>query len=155
MSPFRSYGRRTALALMIALAATAPTMAQDTPAETGEANAAPSLSIELNRAVPTDNGCRLGFVTTNRLGADLSKAAFEIVLFNPQGLIERLLVLDFGAMPDGRTKVREFNLSGSSCDSIERVLVNDVSACEGDGVSREACASALKASSRADIEFGL
>ena len=58
-------------------------------------------------------------------------------------------------MPDGRTKVREFNLSGSSCDSIERVLVNDVSACEGDGVSREACASALKASSRADIEFGL
>ena len=56
MSPFRSYGRRTALALMIALAATAPTMAQDTPAETGEANAAPSLTIELNRAVPTDNG---------------------------------------------------------------------------------------------------
>ncbi|MCK5932305.1 MAG: hypothetical protein KAG89_09085 [Fulvimarina manganoxydans] len=155
MFSLRSHGRGPTLAFMVALAATAPTMAQDTSAETSASTASPSLSLELNRAIATDNGCRLGFVTTNKMGADLSKAAFEIVLFNPKGLIERLLVLDFGAMPDGRTKVREFNLSGSPCDSIDRVLVNGVSACEGDGVSKEACALAIQASSRADIEFGL
>ncbi|MER0236632.1 hypothetical protein [Fulvimarina sp. MAC8] len=144
-----------AFASLAALIISGPSLAQEKAADAASAAEKQAFSIELNRAVPTDNGCRLGFVTTNKLGTDLSKAAFEIVLFNPEGLIERLLVLDFGTMPEGRTKVREFNLSGSSCDKIDRVLVNDVSACEGEGVTNETCASALSASSRGEITFGL
>ncbi|MEN3794272.1 hypothetical protein [Fulvimarina sp. MAC3] len=132
-----------------------PATAQDQSSDSKASGAEQSFSIELNRATPTEGGCRLGFVTRNGLGSDLTRAAFEIVLFNPEGLIERLLVLDFGAMPEGRTKVREFNLSGAACDRIDRVLVNDVSACEGEGVAEEACASALTASSKNDITFGL
>lgn len=132
-----------------------PAIAQGTSSAPATPKAGHGFSIELNRATPTDSGCRLGFVTKNDLGSDLTKAAFEIVLFNPDGLIERLLVLDFGAMPQGRTKVREFNLSGSSCETIDRVLVNDVSACEGEGLAEGACAGGLTASSKNDIAFGL
>ncbi|EAU41978.1 hypothetical protein FP2506_16134 [Fulvimarina pelagi HTCC2506] len=144
-----------ALTMFASLVLSGPSAAQDRNDEPAPRAGGPAFSIELNRAVPTDDGCRLGFVTTNKLGSDLSKAAFEIVLFNPEGLIERLLVLDFGVMAEGRTKVREFNLSGSSCETIDRVLVNDVSACEGEGVTNEVCASALTASSRGDISLGL
>ncbi len=45
------------------------------------------LSLELNGAQPSDKGCRLTFVVANNLGADLSKAAFEIALFNDAGVV--------------------------------------------------------------------
>ncbi|MDY8109836.1 hypothetical protein U0C82_11870 [Fulvimarina sp. 2208YS6-2-32] len=138
----------------MALTLAGPVAAQETTSPPREP-AKSVLSIELNRVVANEAGCRLGFVTQNRIGSDLSKTAFEIVLFNPEGLIERMLVLDFGAMPEGRTKVREFNLPNAPCDSIARILVNDVSACEGEGVAEGACASALSASSRTDVAFGL
>ncbi|TIU28773.1 MAG: hypothetical protein E5W38_22975, partial [Mesorhizobium sp.] len=65
----------------------APTWAQSA--------SAPALSLELNAAQPSDKGCRLTFVVNNTLGADLSKAAFEIALFNEAGVVDRLTVLDF------------------------------------------------------------
>lgn len=43
---------------------------------------APVLTLELNAAQPSDKGCRLTFLVSNNLGADLTKAAFEIALFN-------------------------------------------------------------------------
>ncbi|RFC63329.1 hypothetical protein DYI37_09755 [Fulvimarina endophytica] len=154
------FARRSIAALASAAILAVPAAAFAQGSETAQgAKDAGSLSLELNRAVDTDQGCRLGFVTTNKTGVDLAKAAFEVVLFKPGGLIDRLLVLDFGAMDEGRTKVREFNLSGADCKAIDRVLVNDVAACEGadggEAVDKNRCMSALAASSKADIAFGL
>lgn len=72
---------------------------------------APALNLELNGAQPSDKGCRLTFVVTNNLGADLSKAAFEIALFNEVGVVDRLTVLDFKELPAGKTKVTRFDLA--------------------------------------------
>ena len=79
-----------------------PVWAQSTPA--------PQLSLELNAAQSSDKGCRLTFVVNNGLGADLSKAAFEIALFNEAGAVNRLSVLDFKDLPAGKTKVTRFDL---------------------------------------------
>ncbi|MEF2070129.1 hypothetical protein [Consotaella aegiceratis] len=123
--------------------------AQDAPASK------PSLSLELNAVRPSQTGCRLGFVVHNGLPGALERAAFEVVLFNKDGLIDRLLVLDFGALAQDKTKVREFDLKDTDCGTLSRVLLNDVAACEGADEADGGCMAALQVSSRAQVGFGL
>ncbi|CAM5370453.1 hypothetical protein ATER59S_01565 [Aquamicrobium terrae] len=114
-----------------------------------------ALSLELNGAQPSDKGCRLTFVVKNDLGADLSKAAFEIALFNEAGVVDRLTVLDFKDLPAGKTKVVRFDLAGTDCGKISRVLVNSATECAGTGVEPAACMGKLKTDSKAGISFGV
>lgn len=115
---------------------------------------APSLRLEFNGLEPSTAGCRLTFVVENGLGAALDRAAFEIVLFNRDGLVDRLTVLDFKDLPDGKTKVRQFDLPNADCAGIGRVLVNDAVACQGEGVEPFACIRNLNAETKSDISFG-
>ncbi|MGX9145037.1 hypothetical protein [Mesorhizobium sp. 128a] len=124
----------------------APAWAQSAPA--------PQLSLELNAAQPSDKGCRLTFVVNNALGADLSKAAFEIALFNDAGLVDRLSVLDFKDLPVGKTKVTRFDLAGTDCTKLSRVLINSATECTGAGVEPGACMRGLK-TAKTGIAFGV
>lgn len=120
-----------------------------------DAPASPALVLELNAAQPSDKGCRFTFVVTNNLGAELSKAAFEIALFNDAGVVDRLTVLDFKELPAGKTKVTRFDLSGTDCAKVSRVLINQATDCSGTGISPSACLNALRTVSRSGIEFGI
>ncbi|TPI27713.1 hypothetical protein FJ414_28370 [Mesorhizobium sp. B3-1-6] len=124
-----------------------PAWAQSAPA--------PALNLELNAARPSDKGCRLTFVVNNALGADLSKAAFEIALFNEAGIVDRLTVLDFKDLPAGKTKVTRFDLAGADCGKLSRVLINSATECAGTGVEPAACMRGLKTSTRIAIAFGV
>ena len=119
------------------------------------APAAPALVLELNGAQPSDKGCRLTFVVTNNLGAELTKAAFEIALFNEAGVVDRLTVLDFNELPAGKTKVARFDLAGTDCARISRVLVNHATECTGSGVDPKACLGQLKPETKSTIVFGV
>ncbi|MEQ1944278.1 hypothetical protein ABMA32_17830 [Mesorhizobium sp. VNQ89] len=132
-------------------AAASPVLAQDqfSPADT------PALVLELNGAQPSDKGCRLTFVVTNNLGSELTKAAFEIALFNNTGVVDRLTVLDFNELPAGKTKVARFDLSGTDCTKISRVLINHATECTGAGIEPKACLSKLKPETKSAIVFGV
>jgi len=125
------------------------------PAWAQQSAPAPALSLELNAAQPSDKGCRLTFVVNNNLGADLSKAAFEIALFNEAGVVDRLTVLDFKDLPAGKTKVTRFDLAGSDCAKISRVLINSATECAGTGIEPNACMRKLKTDSKTGIAFGV
>ncbi len=114
-----------------------------------------TLILELNGAQPSDKGCRLTFVVTNNLGAALTKAVFEIALLNEAGVVDRLTVLDFRELPAGKTKVTRFDLAGTDCAKVSRVLVNDATECVGEGVEPTACLRNLKTESKAGIPFGV
>src|SRR5690606_485053 len=101
-----------------------------------------------------DKGCRLTFVVNNSLGSSLSKAAFEIALFNEDGVVDRLTVLDFKDLPEGKTKVTRFDLSGLDCAKVSRVLVNSATECTGEGVEPSAGLGQLTAQTTAAIAFG-
>ncbi|MER8422360.1 hypothetical protein [Mesorhizobium sp. M1403] len=116
---------------------------------------APALILELNGAQPSDKGCRLTFVVTNNLGAGLSKAAFEIALFNEAGVVDRLTVLDFKELPAGKTKVTRFDLAGTDCGKVSRVLINSATECAGAGAEPNACMRGLKTQTRTGIAFGV
>lgn len=125
------------------------------PASAQDATPAPSLQLELNAAQPSDKGCRLTFVVTNGLGADLARAAFELALFNDTGVVDRLTVLDFRDMPAGKTKVSRFDLAGADCAKLTRVLVNDATECVGQGIEPAACMRTLKTTTKSTIAFGV
>jgi len=129
------------------IAAASPVSAQEA--------ASPALLLELNATQPSDKGCRLTFVVTNNLGAELTKAAFEIALFNDAGVVDRLTVLDFNELPAGKTKVARFDLAGADCGKISRVLVNHATECSGTGIDPKACLSQLKPTTKSNILFGV
>jgi hypothetical protein len=110
--------------------------------------AAPRLAVELNRIDQIEGACRLTFMVENAMGADLDALALETVLFDADGLVERLTLFEFGALPSGVPRVRQFDVPGLACDGLARVLINGVAECPG-GLP---CAAALAPSSRTDVE---
>jgi hypothetical protein len=121
-------------------------------AQAQEADAA-SLTIELNALQPSDGGCRLSFVATNGLETDIGKAAYEMVLFDAAGLVERMTMLDLKDLPAGKTRVRQFELVGADCGKISRVLVNDAKTCEGPRLEPAGCIRNLKTTSKTEVPF--
>ncbi|QIA23157.1 hypothetical protein [Mesorhizobium sp. AA22] len=125
------------------------------PAWAQESAPVPALTLELNGAQASEKGCRLTFVVNNTLGADLSKAAFEIALFNEAGVVDRLTVLDFKDLPAGKTKVTRFDLAGADCAKVSRVLINSATECAGTGIEPGACIRGLKTETKTGIAFGV
>jgi hypothetical protein len=111
-----------------------------------------TLALELNAAAPAEAGCSLTFVADNTLPVDLDALVLETVLFDKNDQVSLITMLDFGTLPTGRSRVRQFALPNSQCDTIKMVLFNGVQTCEGTEVSPNACEAALTVSSRVDIE---
>lgn len=112
------------------------------------------LSLELNNMQSTDSGCRISFVAVNSMPSELQETSFEIVIFNAQSIVEDMLVLEFGRLPAGKTKVVQFDLAEKSCDGISRLLINDVAACTGADLSPQVCLDALSTSTKSQVIFG-
>lgn len=144
-------GRRLpAWPAILALALSGPALAQG--------DAQKPLSLELNAAETTAEGaCQLTIVVTNHLPTGLSRAAWQVAIFDASGTVKGLPVLDFGALPPYKTKVARFAIPGGGCDKVGRIVLNDVAHCAGDDGSdqREACLTGLDAQNRSEIEFGL
>lgn len=130
--------RATVFALMIAASLTGtPLWAQ-----------APALHLELNAVEDQQGGCRVTFVATNRLEADIAALVVEAVIFTPDGLVDRLALLDFQTLPQTRPRVRQFDLPALTCDGIGQVLINAVGTCTATGIDPAACGAAMAVSSR-------
>jgi hypothetical protein len=123
-------------------------MAQDTPA----------FQLELNAAADTTAGsCRLTYVASNQSDIALDRTAYEVAVFDSSGSVTRLLVLEFGALIEGKTKILQFDLTDTACASISRIVVNNVTACTqtSDKAEIDFCLTGLVASSRTAIQFGI
>lgn len=133
-----------ALAAVAAVGLASPGLAQEA-----------SFGLELNSLKPADTGCRLTYVAKNATGADLDAISFEVAVFDGEGTVSRLLILEFGALSDGRTKVVQFDLAGQSCDDISRLLINGAPECTAAAGEAPDCLGALAPSSRTGVDFGL
>lgn len=142
------FARYAALAAGLVIGTATPGVAQD----------AVEFSLELNTAADTTDGsCRLTFVASNRLGTGMSNIAYEVAVFDANGIVSRILVLELGALSEGKTKVLQFDLAGQPCTNTSRMIVNAVAACtlEDGTVSPDLCLSGLTAGSRGLIQFGI
>ena len=138
--------QRTLFHLVALCALSLPAQAQDAPSQ---------LKLELNALQPAGAGCRVTFLATNQLGAPLNRASVEMALFDTSGAIDRIVTLDFKSLAEGKTKVLQFELAKLDCAGLSRVLINDVTACEGEGLAPDACLAGLVPTARPDVEFGV
>ena len=126
-------------AALVALLCATPAMAES-----------PRLMLELNGADPVDGGCRISLLVENATGADIAALGIEAVLFDRAGKVARLLTLDLQEAPQGRPRLRQFDLPGQDCAALGRLLVNALPTCTGPGLDPAACLRALAPRSRVD-----
>ncbi|MCV0395833.1 MAG: hypothetical protein K5872_06200 [Rhizobiaceae bacterium] len=145
-----SFARQlTSAACSAALAigmASAPAFAQDTPK---------SLSLELNNARDANGGCRITYIAKNDGDQQYDTVSYQIVVFDNEDKVAQFLILEFGRLAAGKTKVVEFDFANRECGGISRILVNDVSECTVNGSEASDCLDRLATSSRTGIEFGV
>ena len=110
------------------------------------------VSIELNALEQVETACRISFLVQNGLAHNIDQAVYEAVLFDRDGRVDRLTLLDFGALPSARPRVRQFLVSGLDCASLGRLLVNGVETCAGPDLPANACETGLDLRSRTDVE---
>jgi len=122
------------------------------PALAEESDIGAALSVELNAAKPSEDGCTLSFVVINGHAARIDRLVFETVLFDAGGQVDRLTLFDFGALPPARPRVRQFSVPGIACDALSRILINGAATCEAPGLDASACEAGLIVQSRTDIE---
>lgn len=140
-------GCLTAASLSVAVVGT-PLMAQD---------AEPTFALDLNTAADTEQGgCRLTYVASNNTGQALSAVSYQVGVFDGQGIVTDLLVLEFGELIEGKTKIVQFDLGGRACADISRITVNEVAQCAlADGSAGDFCMTSLETGSRGAIQFGI
>lgn len=87
------------------------------------------MVIELNRLVPSENGCAATFVIENPGEAEIETYLIEAVIFDSENRVDRLTLFDFGSLPAEMRRVREFMIPSLECDRIGAILINGVSEC--------------------------
>jgi hypothetical protein len=113
------------------------------------------MFLELNNMKTEGEVCRVSFVATNNLETSLEAISFEVVVFDQNSLVDRILVMEFGRLPIGKTRVVQFDLESASCDRFSRILINDVVRCEAGSLEPMDCVEALRTSSRQPVALGL
>lgn len=137
--------RMAALALMASLAFATDAVAQDK--KPGEV-----VSIELNVVKSSEGACTLTFLVTNGHASQIGKVVYETVLFDSAGQVDRLTLFDFGTLPPGRPRVRQFSVPGIACDGLSQVLINGAHTCEAPDLADTACEAGLILKTRTGIE---
>lgn len=118
-----------------------------------EETTASDLQLELNTVEDINGACRLTFVAHNQTGRDIEQAVFETVIFDASGSVMILSLFDFRDLPDGKPRVRQFDVPGTSCAALGQALVNGANTCLVSGEESDMCGSALSVHSRIEMEL--
>ncbi|ARQ59563.1 UNVERIFIED_ORG: hypothetical protein GGE64_002223 [Rhizobium etli] len=116
-----------------------------------ETASAASLNVELNALAPSQKGCMMTFVALNQLPAAINKVSFELAFFNDKNAVDRITVLDFRDLPQGKKRVRQFDMPNVKCESVTRILINDTPVC--DGPAAGGCMKDLVTRSQISVPF--
>ncbi|MEP3047987.1 MAG: hypothetical protein ABJL55_19615 [Roseibium sp.] len=137
--------KRSLIASMVAVGCLAANPAFSQPKEV--------ISIQLNTAETAGEACRLTFVIQNKLASPVEALGLDLVMFNKSEGVSSYAAVDFGAMPSGKTVVRQYDVGQGSCGDISRVLLNEVRACQVNSASVPDCLTKLEITSRSEIDF--
>ena len=139
--------RRSLAFLLAATLATAagPAFAQSSSAGT--------FSLELNRLDAVADDCRVTLVEKNGTQSAFTALKLDLVVFDAAGIVTKRVGVDAGPLKAGRTVVKTFDLKGLACNGVGRLLINDVLACEAEGIAADACLDLVEPRSRVAAPF--
>ncbi|WP_339692270.1 hypothetical protein [Celeribacter baekdonensis] len=102
--------------------------------------------VELNTATAAQDACRLTFTVTAPAG--LSALETQTVLFDQAGGVRAFTLFDFGTVPEGGLRVRQFDIPQTRCDDVGMILFNSVETCTT--FAGNACGGDISFTSRSD-----
>jgi hypothetical protein len=114
-------------------------------------SAEPSLGIELNKVETTEQGCRSIFLFSNETGHELNRFRVDLILFDPEGVYAKQLLLDMAPLYENKRTVASFLLDDVPCEQIGSILINGVPLCEDGAGAAVDCVGLLEVKSRSGI----
>lgn len=123
--------------------------AQETSSDSDPGN----LRVELNKLEPMESACRAYLLFENGTSGDFGSLKLDLVMFNPEGVINRRLAVEGGPLPAGKTSVKLFDIEDVACTSVNRVLLNGVLACSDAQGERNDCLALIETGSRSSADF--
>lgn len=124
-----------------------PSLAQDSPPKTDQAQSDNTSTLELNKLEPTEKGCSAYVVVSNLSSITYDAYKLDLVMFQTDGIIGRRFALELGPLRPSKRTVKLFELDNTKCDSIGNFLVNDVLECRAESGPVADCFAKLRVSS--------
>lgn len=109
------------------------------------------ISIELNKAEETEQGCSSVFLFDNQSGHQLNRFQVDLVLFDDKGVHARRLLLDMAPLYEGKKVVASFLMNDLPCDEIGSMLVNALPSCANSTGEDLDCLPLLNVASKSTI----
>jgi len=126
-----------------------------TPGLAGAQEVTGKIGLELNHVQPNQaGGCRLSVIASNGLDRPIEKLGLELVVFNKDGIIDRLMRLELRRMSAGKSKVQQFDLPDVPCDGLSRLHINDVVNCVPPAITGVYCPDLMELSNKTTLQFG-
>jgi hypothetical protein len=110
-----------------------------------------SLGIELNKLEDSAEGCRAVFVFHNNTAHELDRFRIDLILFDPQGIYDKQLLVDMAPLYADKKTVASFLLDPAPCAELGSILVNDLPWCEDGTGGALDCLAMLKVWSLTDV----
>ena len=111
------------------------------------------MKIELNKLESVEGACRAYMVFENNASSAYDSLKLDLVMFDPNGVINKRLAVEGGPLPAGKTSVKLFDIKDVSCADVDRVLLNDVLSCQGPAGDIEGCLDDIDTTSRHSAVF--
>ena len=150
---FKSIGALVIAAVVLGFSAPslAQTEAQTEPGAPADGEAA--VVVELNKVEQLDNACRAYLLFENGNSSRFNEFRLDLVLFDSEGVIARRIAVEAAPLRADRSVVKLFDLADLQCETIDRVLLNDIAPCADEEGARQDCVDEVELRARTDIEF--
>lgn len=113
----------------------------------------PEVRIELNKLEPTGEACRAYLLFENKSAVAFQSLKLDLVLFDGEGIVAKRLAVEGAPLPEDKTSLKVFDITGLPCDGIGRILLNKLTACSDAEGKRDDCLGMVSASTRGTVPF--
>lgn len=113
----------------------------------------PKLDVELNKLEAQEKGCRAFFVVNNPTTAEFDSYKLDLVLFQPDGVINKRVIVNLAPVRGQKKTVKQFDIEGTPCDQLGSLLVNDVTECKAPGGPVDGCLAGLNLTTLTKVQL--
>lgn len=107
------------------------------------------IGVELNKLEAVGESCRAYLVLANGTGGVFKSLKLDLVMFDPDGIVQRRVAVEAAPLAAGKTTLKVFDIAKMACASVGKVLLNSVMSCETAAGPMGDCLSKVSVSSRA------
>jgi hypothetical protein len=111
------------------------------------------IGVELNKLEPAGDACRAYLLLSNGTAAAFTSLKLDLVTFDADGIVQRRVAVEAAPIGAGKTSLKVFDISGTQCAAIGRMLLNGVLSCKGGKEQTSDCLALVSVSSRAPQPF--